>query len=475
VTRLAAALAATLGRRLLVRIWLHGVLLFAGVLATFIIARFVLPGHDAALTAHTHPRFVLGLAERALAIRGDRALLVRELRIIRDQTGVALAVYGADGALLGASREHAPPPATPDELRALAPSPGHLPLTRSRIIVGAFAGGALVAHAIAFPPPIQLMSRHGFVLLLAALALALVFVALPLSRSIARPLEQLGAAARALGAGRLSVRAPTDRRDEIGDLARSFNRMAEQIQQLRLAERELLGDVSHELRTPLARMRVVLELASDADPDRTRRYVREIATDLAELEQLVDDIIASARLDADAPPGDAAPAADSRPALRDRQVSTRELVDAAARRFADRYPHRALTCTGASDDLLVHGDPIWLRRALDNLIDNARKYSPDTAAIAVRVTPDDLRGAPAIRIEVADRGIGIAPEDRPRVFTPLFRADRSRTRATGGVGLGLALTRRIVEAHGGAIDFASEPDIGSRFWFILPGRASAAG
>jgi signal transduction histidine kinase len=69
---------------------------------------------------------------------------------------------------------------------------------------------------------------------------------------------------------------------------------------------------------------------------------------------------------------------------------------------------------------------------------------------------------------VIDRGVGISPDDRPRVFTPFFRADRSRTRATGGVGLGLALARRIVEAHGGAIDFHSEPDVGSRFWFVLP-------
>jgi signal transduction histidine kinase len=465
MTRLRAALAATVGRRLLVRIWLHGILLFAGVMAAVLTARYVLPDHDAALAAHSHPRFALGLAERALAIRTDPAALTRELTAIRDDTAIEMTLYGGDGALLASSARR-PLVATADERRALAASPGYVVThaeSGDRLVVGAFRGGALDGHAVAALPVIQMLPLHAFGLLATALILALVFVAIPLSRSIARPLEQLGAAARELGAGRLSVRAATDRRDEIGDLARSFNRMAEQIQQLRLAERELLGDVSHELRTPLARMRVVLDLASDADAERSRRYVREIATDLSELEQLIDDIIASSRLDPDAPHW-----AEARPPLRPRPITARELVDAVAVRFAERWPDRALTCRGASDDLVIDGDPIWLRRALDNLVDNARKYSPDHAAIAIEVGPAELRGGPAVRVEVVDCGAGIARDDWPRVFTPFFRADRSRTRATGGVGLGLVLARRIVEAHGGAIAFDSEPDVGSRFWFVLP-------
>ena len=466
VRRALAAIAgftATLGRRLLVRIWLHGILLFAGLIVTIALARYILPGHDAALTAHTHPRFALGLAERALAVRDDRPTLIRELRANRAQMGVNISLYSPGGALLASSCEPALPPLTEDERRALAPSPGYISLARDRLVAGAFTAGALAAYAVAVTPQISMMSPHAFALIAVALALSLVFVALPLWRSIARPLEQVGAAARELGAGRLSVRAPADRRDEIGDLARSFNRMAEQIQQLRLAERELLGDVSHELRTPLARMRVVLDLASDADPARVQRYVREIATDLSELEQLIDDIIASARLDPESPHW-----AEARPPLRRRAVTTRELVDAAALRFGERWPGRTLARHGTSDELVIDGDPIWLRRALDNLVDNARKYSPDHAAITVAVGEAELRGAPGVRIEVIDRGVGISADDRPRVFTPFFRADRSRTRATGGVGLGLVLARRIVEAHGGAIDFHSEPEVGSRFWFVLP-------
>jgi two-component system, OmpR family, sensor kinase len=470
MTRLRAALDATVGRRLLVRIWVHGVLLFTGVVATIFAAPYLLPDHHAALTAHIHPRFSLGLAARALALRGDRAALAAELRAIHDESSLELTVYGADDTLLASSDPRALSPATREERRALSPSPGHVAQGK-RFVVGAFdtgaggaagAGDALEAYAVAQLPAPPSRPLHLLGMLAIALVLALVFVALPLSRSIARPLEQLGATARALGAGRLSVRAPTERRDEIGDLARSFNRMAEQIQQLRLAERELLGDVSHELRTPLARMRVVLDLASDADAERVRRYVREIATDLSELEQLIDDIIASSRLDLDAH------WANRRPPLRRRPVAARELLDAAALRFTERWPNRTLTCTASSDEQLIDGDPIWLRRALDNLVDNARKYSADHAAIAVHAGAVALRGAPAVRIEVIDHGVGISRDDQPRVFTAFFRADRSRTRTTGGVGLGLVLARRIVEAHGGEIGFESEPGAGSRFWFVVP-------
>lgn len=109
---------------------------------------------------------------------------------------------------------------------------------------------------------------------------------------------------------------------------------------------------------------------------------------------------------------------------------------------------------------MIDGDPIWLRRVLDNLVDNAASTRP--IRDRDRGRPAELRGAPGVRIEVINRGAGSPATTGPRVFTPFFRADRSRTRATGGVGLGLALARRIVEAHGGAIAFHSEPDVGLR-------------
>jgi signal transduction histidine kinase len=271
-----------------------------------------------------------------------------------------------------------------------------------------------------------------------ALVLAFVFVAAPLTRSIVRPIEQLGRLARELGEGNLAVRANSQRRDEIGDLARSFDTMAGQIRRLRAAEREMLGDVSHELRTPLARMRVVLELAAGADLERARGYLGEITTDLRELEQLVDDIIVAAQLDPESPRWERA-----QPPLRRAHTAIAEPVEAAIARFSARWPERELAYQPPDDLLAVDGDPALLRRVLDNLLDNARKYSD--AVIEIHIT----RAEQTVRIEVVDRGIGIAAHDQARMFSAFFRVDRSRARSSGGVGLGLVLARRIVEAHGG--------------------------
>ncbi|HEY6173843.1 MAG TPA: hypothetical protein VIX73_05330, partial [Kofleriaceae bacterium] len=179
--------------RLLVRIWLHGILLFAGLIVTIAFARYILPGHDAALTAHTHPRIALGLAERALAVRDDRATLARDLRANRAQMSVDVSLYRADGTLIASSSEPALPAMTPDEQRALVPLPGYVSLARDRVVVGAFADGALAAYAVAQTPQISFLSPHALALIAVAVVLSLVFVALPLWRSIARPLAQVGA------------------------------------------------------------------------------------------------------------------------------------------------------------------------------------------------------------------------------------------------------------------------------------------
>jgi signal transduction histidine kinase len=141
-----------------------------------------------------------------------------------------------------------------------------------------------------------------------------------------------------------------------------------------------------------------------------------------------------------------------------------ELLYAMTTRFRERWPNRCLVCDAPDPALAVAADPVLLRRALDNLVDNARKYSADDQPIELGVGADPA----GVRIEVIDHGVGIDHADQPRVFTPFFRADRSRTRSTGGVGLGLVLARRIAIAHGGTIGFHSEPGGGSRFWMILP-------
>ena len=183
---------------------------------------------------------------------------------------------------------------------------------------------------------------------------------------------------------------------------------------------------------------------------------------------LIDDIIVSSRLEADAA---ATRWDEARPPLHLEPVAIGDVVAHAVARFQTRWPGRTLVDRvgpGASHATQIDADPVILRRALDNLLDNARKYSPDDAPIHVALTTT----ATDVRVDVIDQGIGIDPADQPRVFSPFFRADPSRDRATGGVGLGLALARRVVEAHGGTIGFTSAPGRGSTFYFVLPAAAA---
>lgn len=427
----------TIGRRLLYRLWFHGVLLFAGVIALTIAVRHL----DADLDGPMAPYVAAAVGDR-LADRAAEPAAQAEVDRAAAATGLAISVYRADGAL--AASTVAPPLAVAGA--------GDRAWRDDRLVVRTATGVAVVRARQRPSWPV-----HGVMLFAAALAFALVFVAGPLATALVRPIRQLRAQAAAIGAGELTARSGTTRRDELGDLARSLDAMGAQLARLRAAERQLLGDVSHELRTPLARMRVVLELAERAEPAEVRRYLGEVATDLGELEALVDDIIASARLDAaDGSWGEA------RVPMRTAPVAVGEVLDAAVARFRARWPNRALEVDAPSAAVVVAADAALLRRALDNLLANARAYSDGPITVRVLAAPA------GVKIEVVDRGVGIAPEDQPRVFTPLFRADRSRSRASGGVGLGLALARRIVVAHGGAIGFTSEVDRGSTFWLTLP-------
>ena len=441
---------ATIGRRLLVRIWVHGFVLFVGVLVLVTLAQITMRDFDTRMAMRHNPGIAIALANGVLARGDDPAALADSLAAIHEDVPLELTIYDAGGHLLATTLGPPLPPAA----TVAASSTGW---SSTGMVVGRRRDGALASYAVIALPPGPSLPLHLALLLCCALALAFLFVAAPLARSIARPIEQLRGLARQLGEGNLAVRANSARRDEIGDLARTFDTMAEQIRRLRAAERELLGDVSHELRTPLARMRVVLELATDADRERARGYLAEITTDLGELEQLVDDIIVAAQLDPESARWEHA-----RPPLRRVRTAIGEPVEAAIARFSARWPARELAYVPDGEAAIVDGDPVLLRRVLDNLLDNARKYSDDPIEIQIQPGPD------AVRVEVIDRGIGIAIEDQARMFSAFFRVDRSRTRSSGGVGLGLVLARRIIEAHGGTLEFSSELDRGSRFWFTLP-------
>jgi signal transduction histidine kinase len=235
--------------------------------------------------------------------------------------------------------------------------------------------------------------------------------------------------------------------------------MAGRLESLVRSERQLLADVSHELRTPLSRIRVALDLAAEGDVERARKYLEEIRIDLEELDQLLGDVLTAARLDQAGGRGEVP--------LRLQQVQAREIVERAAERFRRSHPGRELTVRVEGGLPRLVADPVMLRRVLDNLFDNAVKYSESPAPVEVVARQDGS----ALLVSVRDQGIGVDPLDLPRLFTPFFRTDRSRARGTGGVGLGLVLAKRIVEAHGGTITVESRPGLGTTVRFSIPGES----
>lgn len=247
------------------------------------------------------------------------------------------------------------------------------------------------------------------------------------------------------------------RRDEVGQVSAAFDEMAGRVQALLRAQRELLANVSHELRTPLTRLRVGLDLVAEADAAGVQEELAGLGDDLAALDRLVADVLSVASLDL------AALRESAASPLRSEPTDLVHLCRHAAARFAGAAPRHRLRVT-APPRLLLDGDPTLLRRVVDNLLENARKYSEVGTAIDLELVGDGVHAVLTVR----DQGIGIDGADLPHIFTPFFRADRSRARTTGGVGLGLTLAQRIVVAHGGTIVIDSKPGHGTTVTVTLP-------
>lgn len=294
---------------------------------------------------------------------------------------------------------------------------------------------------------------------LAALVLSLVVVQI-VARGMTAPLREMSEAADRLARGEHGVRVDVAGRDEVAQLGRAFNLMAAELEQTDRIRRDLVADAAHELRTPISALRAVLENAADGiapvDPDELLGQARRLG-------DLVDQLLDLSRLE-----GGAA-------ALRRRRFPVAELLDGASDAVRPAKANTALAGAGGRatdadgelsidvpDGLTVDGDPDRLRQVLTNLLENAQRHAPATA-VRIRAQPTPAGG---VRIEVEDRGPGLDPEDRERVFDRFARADRSRS--VTGSGLGLAIARSIVELHGGTI--RAEPALphGCRMVVDLP-------
>ncbi len=343
---------------------------------------------------------------------------------------------------------HAPPPLLPG---LLGPGDDHRPPPGVRGLEDAYALGLMAPSGARFVAVVAVPGVHEstkLALLAAAVLVLLGLVSVAFAFTLSRPLAEVARATQAFGDGDVDARADPARAGAFAELAKAFNEMAGRVSSARRAERELLANVSHELRTPLSRIRVALDLAAEGDAGAARESLSDIEQDLGELEQLVGDILTAARLDA----------VGTTP-LRTAPVALASLVEDAAARFRAAHPGHVLVV----DIGVIEGAPslaldaVLVRRALDNFLDNAGKYSDAGSEVRLRAHRE---GASAV-VVVEDHGVGIAPEDLARLFTPFFRAERSRSRKGGGVGLGLVLSKRIIEAHGGTVSVTSDPGRGT--------------
>ncbi len=356
-----------------------------------------------------------------------------------------LSLFDTQGKVVRTNVEPALDHPTADELKDLRSSKWSL--STGRIVVRSDDGTLIGVYHPNRPgfPWDYVLPLGGLVLILVGAA-SVWFV-----RRLAQPMDQLAVAARRFGEGDTAARAKLDRDDEIGDVGRAFDEMAERTSVVLQAQRQLMGDVSHELRTPLARIRVALELAAE-DPVAAKDVLADVGADLDEIDQLIGDILTTARLDG------------SDVHVERRPTSVGELAERAIKRFATRHPHRKLEQVIAGGDREIECDPVLLRRAVDNLLDNAAKYSDSSSPVKLAVVPNGTR----VAFEIVDRGIGMSDAELERAFTPFWRADGSRTRKTGGVGLGLALARRIARVHGGDVTLASQVGKGTTATLDVP-------
>jgi signal transduction histidine kinase len=304
----------------------------------------------------------------------------------------------------------------------------------------------------------------GLAVLVVVLFLAVAAGAWPVVRRLTRRLETLQQGVERFGAGALSHRVPEDGRDEVAAVAASFNRAAQRIESLVRSHQSLLANSSHELRSPLARLKMALAMLEDAPAAQRARLHIEIDTNIAELDALVEEVLLASRLDAA------------------QDVVAHDPVDLLAL-AAEEASRVGATVEGTPT--VVRGDERLLRRALRNLLENARRYGGDDILVSVgpagaaelavlEDSPRDGRhpggtnmAAGGTVVRVCDSGLGVPEAWRERVFEPFMRLPGHAERE-GGVGLGLALVRQIARRHGGEARCVASDGGGSCFTITLP-------
>ena len=281
-----------------------------------------------------------------------------------------------------------------------------------------------------------------------------------LARRAFKPVDQISKTARDIGERDLSQRIEVNTQDELGRLASTLNQMIERLQRAFKRQQQFTGDASHELRTPLAVIQAESSLALQKERSASdyQKSLETITQEAHYMSSIIDRLLTLARAD------------DGKDQLAFQEVNLGKLIQ-------DLGTDAEILCRekglgfqlGEVHDLIVKGDEAMLRQLFFNLLDNAIKYTPSGGTVSISFRTE---GQMAV-VAITDTGIGIAPEDIPFIFERFYRVDKARSRAGGGIGLGLAISQRIAEAHGGKIEVESQVGKGSTFTVSVPGVKQA--
>jgi signal transduction histidine kinase len=299
-----------------------------------------------------------------------------------------------------------------------------------------------------------LTSIHQYLVWASLAALCLAFVlSFLLTRRVLRPLSQMTAITKEVAAGNFSLRAEVTTGDEVGQLGIAFNNMADRLGKIEQLRKTMVADVAHELRTPLTNLRGYLEALNDGVIPPTPETLQMLQQENLRLVHLVDNLQQLARADA------------AKAYLQREDIFLIDLVKQMIELHRLNFHKKTIMVETRWEDaqVQVSADRDKLLQAMQNLLDNCCKYTPENGRVGVAIS----RVRAGIKVDFHNSGAGIAPGDLPFIFERFFRADRSRSRDAGGAGIGLAITKELIEAHSGSIGAKSSPN-DTHIWFILP-------
>ncbi|CAB1060816.1 Two-component system sensor histidine kinase [Olavius sp. associated proteobacterium Delta 1] len=287
--------------------------------------------------------------------------------------------------------------------------------------------------------------RKRLVIILLSLLTLILAGAFLSIRWILKPVRWLNEGVREVSQGNLKYRVPLKRSDELRDLAAAFNDMTERIRDMLHSKEQLLLDVSHELRSPLTRVKVALEFMPDGQAKES------ITGDVVEMEKMINEILETARMH------------HLHGKLKVERVLLTDILKEVLPEFENQSP--GVQADDIPTGSAIQVDPEQIKIVFKNILTNAIKFSsPDSQPVSIRLKDRP----PNIVLQIADHGIGIPQDELPFIFEPFYRVDKSRTKDTGGYGLGLSLCKTIMEAHGGRIQIDSTPNVGTTVTLFFP-------